>query len=439
LEPNNRGRHRDLAVIQLQAGDLEGYRDTCQEAFARFARGNVFHQAYLAQLCCLSPQSGVDREEVARVAAEAREQNDNTTMRLAKGMAEYRCGRFEEALRALPDSGDDFQVPMSLLFQAMAHHQLGREEQARALFRRAREECRRRVPEPVGPAMADYMPPRWIVWCMLDVARREAAGMIPDPAWEHVEKSDDLIQAGKLAEAVEELSIAVEIEPEFPQVLLRRGSVRARLGQWKLAAEDYVKGLEVGTPEDLDWLRAAPLLVLAEDSMGYREHCTRMLASAKDLDNLPATEQAIKACLLIPDQVPIGDLPLASLEQALDNGSAPNWFLAWGYTTRALAAYRKSEPEAALRWIAKAETTVAHAENPNLRALALTIKALAQHRLDQGGEARQSLDEAARMIDEELPKLATGSFTGGWHDWLIAEVIRREADKLIKPPAEKTE
>ena len=64
---------------------------------------------------------------------------------------------------------------------------------------------------------------------------------------------------------------------------------------------------------------------------------------------------------------------------------------------------------------------------------------MAQELLDQHKEARHSLNEAARMIDEELAKWQTGSFTDGWYDWLIAEVLRQEADKLIKPPAEKTE
>ena len=99
-------------------------------------------------------------------------------MKLARGMDHYRCGRFEEANEILPKSGDLNQVPISLLFQAMAQKRLGNEGEAQRLLRQGILEMEKRIPTIEGPPLADYMPERWVVWTTQRLLRREAEKIV---------------------------------------------------------------------------------------------------------------------------------------------------------------------------------------------------------------------------------------------------------------------
>jgi hypothetical protein len=119
------------------------------------------------------------------------------------------------------------------------------------------------------------------------------------------------------------------------------------------------------------------------------------------------------------------------LETALDEGSASSGFYKWGYATRALAAYRAGDADKTVHWIRKSQESQGYADEPRVQALALSLLAMAQHQLGQPEEAREALAQVDELIDERLPKLATGELGAGWHDWLIAQILRREAAGLV--------
>jgi hypothetical protein len=82
--------------------------------------------------------------------------------------------------------------PLTLLFQAMAHHRLGHSEEARRLLKRAGTSIESKVPSIDGPPLADYLPDRWIVWCMVEVVRREAEELIGGQTKEGARKQQSL-------------------------------------------------------------------------------------------------------------------------------------------------------------------------------------------------------------------------------------------------------
>lgn len=178
INPGNGGAWHSLAIAYLQAKDSDGFKQTCKRAFNQLSDSHVWAEATLIQLCSLGPDAGLDRKELTKVADAALDEEDNSTMKLAKGMDDYRCGRFDEALEVLPKYGDSLQVPVSLLFQAMAHHRLGHDDEARRILRQGIAELERRVPTIDGPPLADYMPARWVVWVTHRVLRREAEELI---------------------------------------------------------------------------------------------------------------------------------------------------------------------------------------------------------------------------------------------------------------------
>jgi WD40 repeat protein/serine/threonine protein kinase/tetratricopeptide (TPR) repeat protein len=179
-DPDDSKNWEALGVGLLQADDIEGYKKTCQEAFERFSKDNVWNQARLIQLCTLSPDAGADTESLTRLAERILKEQDNATMKLAAGMSDYRCARFEQAIARLPDAGDARQLPMALLFRAMAHHQLGQQQQATQYLKLGLQHVKQGVATIEGPPLADYMPDRWVVWAMLQIVRREAEGLIED-------------------------------------------------------------------------------------------------------------------------------------------------------------------------------------------------------------------------------------------------------------------
>ena len=171
-----------LAVAQLMANNTDGYRDTCAKAFERMAKSNPFDRTYLAVLCSLGPECGIEREKIGGLLEEDAQRVNATLLAMAAGMHELRSGRYEEALARLPTTGDNLQVPACLFLRAIAGSQLQRKEQARELHAEGIKEFTERVPSPEGPAFAHYMPERWVTWGMLEILRREAEDAINQEA-----------------------------------------------------------------------------------------------------------------------------------------------------------------------------------------------------------------------------------------------------------------
>jgi hypothetical protein len=132
-------------------------------------------------MCSLAPDCGIDRAKLTTVADHALSINDR--LGLAKGMNDYCCGRYEQALAVLPPSGDHFTKPLTLLFRAMAQYRLGHAEQARQLLAQGVLAIEEKGVQTIeGPPLAEHLPDRWIVWCTIEVVRREAAALIVEPA-----------------------------------------------------------------------------------------------------------------------------------------------------------------------------------------------------------------------------------------------------------------
>lgn len=100
----------------------------------------------------------------------------------------------------------------------------------------------------------------------------------------------------------------------------------------------------------------------------------------------------------------------------------------WGWGARALLARRSGDADSVLRYAAKSEefkpAEVTHAFN-------LALVAAARHQLQHPDEARKALEEALLVITrlKEDPGVRID------HDLLIAEILFREAETLIKGKA----
>jgi hypothetical protein len=138
--------------------------------------------------------------------------------------------------------------------------------------------------------------------------------------------------------------------------------------------------------------------------------------------------------LLRPDAIALSELPIEKLHEGATD---PQWenYRGWFHACCALVAYRQGKAEEAIAWTEKPPPLTTHR-----RALALVVRAMAEHQLGRADQARQTLLEAEALIPVELRTLGAENYQGPVpappdkvaHDWLAPEILRREADALIK-------
>ena len=108
--------------------------------------------------------------------------------------------------------------------------------------------------------------------------------------------------------------------------------------------------------------------------------------------------------------------------------------LIWGSASRALYAYRAGNAEGAIDW---AQKCIEISVNDEQRALVLAVQSLSQQKLGQSDAARESLAQATALIDAALTEFRRNPQLLDWQDWLIADILRREAVATVSSPVEK--
>jgi tetratricopeptide (TPR) repeat protein len=186
LDPSDHLAWYHESVLKLQLGDAEGYRGICREMLARFSRSripNVVERT--AKTCLLLPDAVGDPKLLLKVADQGvtgtEAHGDYRWFALARGMAEYREGRFESAISWLrksvqPDSEARCLVGLGYVLLAMSQHQSGRLEDARAALNAADKLMQR------DPGEARRLGTDWDDWLRFRIVRREAAELVKGAA-----------------------------------------------------------------------------------------------------------------------------------------------------------------------------------------------------------------------------------------------------------------
>jgi serine/threonine protein kinase/tetratricopeptide (TPR) repeat protein len=222
-----------------------------------------------------------------------------------------------------------------------------------------------------------------------------------------------------------------------------RGEDSARRGQWAQAAKEALAEVAAKPGDRLLWTKAAPRLILAGDVEGYRQLCKRMFEQFRDTTLPEQADSLCKLLLLLPDGSGGLELPSRIVAEAVEKPTTEPYYRGWFYACLALVAYRDGKFEQAADC---GKNSLAIKESgEDAAGLALLVLAMAQHQSQQADQARKSLADATALIPPELATLGSGDYQGPMpvaakivgNDWLIAEVLRREAALLILKDARR--
>jgi len=133
----------------------------------------------------------------------------------------------------------------------------------------------------------------------------------------------------------------------------------------------------------------------------------------------------------VPDALP-GD---ARPAQLCDKSASWRPDVSWFHLAAAIARYREGKFQEALARLQTAEAQVGN--QVYCHVLIELFRAMSLQRLEQQEAARQSLEDAIKRLDEIAPKPPEAGDTppdygSGWHDYLMCELVRREAEAVVR-------
>ena len=479
------------ALLRLHVGDEKGYRDVCRQMLDRFGDGaNNTDILNTVRACVLAPEPVIDPADLVRRAQHANAFEKANWKLYVEGLAHYRAGQYERALERLREAWSlDPNWPARAITYpalAMAYHRLGKADEARQALASAEKaiegwtlamvqgpvgampipcfdwlECRHfyreakqlltRSPPPddsrllaireralAALSYGDAVP-------LLEEGRAHAARGEWDQAAVDYARALDLLPddlsyfspvsllCADLVETPEVFARLVEHRPQDARLWVTRGRSHARRRQWGQAVADYAHVMESRPPDDGATFEYACLLLLSGDDAGYRRFCRRLVERyEQSIDAFPASN-AIRVCGLAPGAVsdPARLVPWAEVwvERQPHTG--------WARDRLGIALYRAGRRDEAVRRFREAEEI--HPSWPGLCVDDMFL-ALAHGRLGQIDEGRRWLEKANRWLagaDRDLAKEKTG-FPPPIRpsDWLILQVLRREAYHVIADPGE---
>jgi serine/threonine-protein kinase len=171
----------------------------------------------------------------------------------------------------------------------------------------------------------------------------------------------------------------------------------------------------------------AAVLLLSGDREGYRKICAELLKRSGQPGVRPY--HVARACTLGADSVKDPTLPAKTAEEELRQNKQAFWSL----TELGALAYRSGRYDDAATLL---EQSLKADDKPARAVLNWFWLAMVEHRRGKPAEARGWLEKAVKWL-RQYPKgiPAEPDDTTGWHlhNWLEAQVLRREAEALLVP------
>lgn len=334
---------------------------------------------------------------------------------------------FTKAIDLKPDDAYSWNA------RGVAHSRLGHKEKALADYIKASE---------LQPKVVLYWRNRGSVCTQLGQHDRAAADyskvidLSPGDAicW-HL-RGLSYTRLGQWDKALADYTKAAELKPTDPAFRISQGAACAQLGQWASAGKAFEHATTLKPDYPLAWYNLALLELQRGDRAGYRKACARMLERFGQTANLDAAYWTAWTCVLAPDAVADWTKPLKLAEHAhaadAKNYDKINQLGAVLYRAGRFkeAAQRLTEAEAAFKPLPGTRTTIVYT---------WLFQAMAHHRLGRGADAARWLKKAAQAIDEPSPTTGQDPGANTWNRRLTMQLLRREAEELLKKDSGKNQ
>jgi hypothetical protein len=264
-----------------------------------------------------------------------------------------------------------------------------------------------------------------------------------------------MLSRGRLVEAehlVDQIQVPV-IEPSLEAVGVFRtlGDWAAADGRWaqavvqfkRLNLADLVDKTEITDASAVDLLRLGPTLIAAGDTAGYHQFVRQSIARFSSISNTIASEQVMKVCLIDPPAD--ANLPqLATLSTVLSHSISETkpgqdlLMLTWREFSLSLYDYRCGNFNDAIVRLQKCLASSSYL--PERTAMAHFVLAMAFYKTKQVTAAYSELSQGQELIRKNCPdateKISISGMTPDstvyWYDWVIAQILQREAVSLIQ-------
>jgi hypothetical protein len=234
-----------------------------------------------------------------------------------------------------------------------------------------------------------------------------------------------------------------EMVSEGENVFRSMGDWAALRSRWKRAAEHFTMLLKVDQTETLeistlDNTRCSVALVEAGDKDGYEHsrqvaikqfvHTTDPLVAERTVKNsllLPADENTMAAL------IPLAEIAAKSIANAEPKPGTGDWMSPWRCISLALMEYRRGHSSEAIDW---GKRCLAYGNDSPARIATIhAILAMSHYQLGHLNEAHSELALGREMIENKFKAgLDQGDGNGYWFDWVLGNILLREAQALIE-------
>ena len=223
------------------------------------------------------------------------------------------------------------------------------------------------------------------------------------------------------------------------------GDWAALQGRWKRAVEYFsilarVDQFETSEISTLDHTKCAVALIELGDRPTYKDFCRETIKQFAGTTDPLIAERTFKNCLLLPADAnlltalaPLAELAAKSFRENIDpeNGS---WMMPWRCVSLALMEYRRGNYSGAIDWGNRCLTY--GNDTPSRVATIHAILALSYHKLGQSENARSELAQSRELIDNKFKEglLLGDGGQGYWFDWILGQILEREAIADMESP-----
>jgi hypothetical protein len=239
------------------------------------------------------------------------------------------------------------------------------------------------------------------------------------------------------------IEMGLAVSPNDTSFLRSHAFISAEVGRFQRAAADMDKLIAINPDDLLLYMLSACAHAYTGDQAGYRDVCKRMVQRFSKTNDLPSRDKIAKSCLLAPgaldDLVPVVEMARSmvsgpSSTQLPDKVPSAGNLNGLFQLCAAMADYRTGNYQQALDRLGESTQRQLGIEP---RATAVLFRAMADYRLHHEDDARSELERAHTMFERiARPDADVIEAAATIQDWMICQIVRREAEQLISGGAD---